>query len=132
MIKIHFIGYLGKDAITNTVNGSNVINFNVAHTEKFYDAKNQLQEKTTWVDCAYWVDKLGVLPYLTKGTQVYVEGIPEAKAYTTKEGKAAASLAVRVLMLRLLGSAKNTEQSVIAPNKTEFTNKEEVLEELPF
>ncbi len=32
------IGNLGKDCVTNLVNGKNVINFNVAHTEKFRDA----------------------------------------------------------------------------------------------
>ena len=33
------IGNLGKDCVTNLVNGKNVINFNVAHTEKFRDAQ---------------------------------------------------------------------------------------------
>ena len=40
------IGNLGKDCVTNLVNGKNVINFNVAHTEKFRDAKGEQKEKT--------------------------------------------------------------------------------------
>ena len=50
MIKLQVIGNLGKDCLTNVVNGKNVINFNVAHTEKFRDQQNNLKEKTTWVE----------------------------------------------------------------------------------
>ena len=51
MIKMQVIGHLGKDCIVNTVNGKNVINFTVAHTEKYRDSQGNNQEKTTWVDC---------------------------------------------------------------------------------
>ena len=37
MIKLQVIGNLGKDAVVNNVNGKSVINFNVAHTERFKD-----------------------------------------------------------------------------------------------
>ena len=47
MIKLQVIGNLGKDCITNTVNGKSVINFSVAHTEKFRDSSGQQKEKTT-------------------------------------------------------------------------------------
>jgi len=39
MIKLQVIGNLGKDCVVNTVNGKNVINFSVAHTEKYKDAQ---------------------------------------------------------------------------------------------
>ena len=60
MIKLQVIGNLGKDCVTNTVNGKNVINFNVAHTEKFKDAQGNQKDKTIWVDCAYWTDRTGI------------------------------------------------------------------------
>ena len=47
MIKLMVIGNLGKDCIVNTVNGKNVINFNIAHTEKFKDSTGAQREKTT-------------------------------------------------------------------------------------
>ena len=50
MIKLQAIGHLGKDAIVNNVNGKNVINFTVAHTEKFKDAQGVQKDKTVWVD----------------------------------------------------------------------------------
>src|SRR5579859_2415234 len=92
MIKLQVIGNLGKDCVTNTVNGKNVINFNVAHTEKFRDAQGNQKDKTIWVECAYWTDRTGIAPYLKKGTQVYAEGTTEV------------SLTLRVQNVQLLGS----------------------------
>ena len=103
MIKLQVIGNLGKDCITNTVNGKNVINFNVAHTEKFTSQGTQ-KDKTIWVECAYWTDKTGIAPYLKKGTQVYVEGTPEVRTYPKNDGTTGVSLTLRVQTVQLLGS----------------------------
>lgn len=104
MIKLQVIGNLGKDCVTNNVNGKNVINFSVAHTERYKDAQGQQKDKTIWVECAYWTDRTGIAPYLKKGTQVYVEGQPEVRTYQTQDGKQGASLTVRVQSVQLLGS----------------------------
>lgn len=104
MIKLQVIGNLGKDALVNNVNGKNVINFTVAHTERFKDAQGNQKDKTIWVDCAYWTDRTAVAPYLKKGTQVYVEGQPDVRTYTTQDGRNGATLAVRVSSVQLLGS----------------------------
>jgi single-strand DNA-binding protein len=104
MIKLQVIGNLGKDAIVNNVNGRSVINFTVAHTEKFKDAQGNQKDRTVWVDCAYWTDRTAVAPYLKKGTQVYVEGNPDVRTYTTQDGKNGATLTLRVLSVQLLGT----------------------------
>jgi single-strand DNA-binding protein len=104
MIKLQVIGNLGKDCITNTVNGKNVINFNVAHTEKFKDAQGNQKDKTIWVECAYWTDRTGIAPYLKKGTQVYAEGTPEVRTYPKNDGTTGVSLTLRVTSVQLLGS----------------------------
>ena len=103
MIKLQVIGNLGKDCITNTVNGKNVINFNVAHTEKFTSQGTQ-KDKTIWVECAYWTDRTGIAPYLKKGTQVYVEGSPEVRTYPKNDGTTGVSLTLRVQTVQLLGN----------------------------
>jgi|SRR5690606_4972872 len=103
MIKMQVIGNLGKDCLVNTVNGKNVINFSVAHTEKYRDSQGNNQEKTTWVDCAYWTDKTAVAPYLTKGMKVYVEGTPEVRTFQKQDGSTGASLSLRVREVQLLG-----------------------------
>jgi len=104
MIKLQVIGNLGKDCVTNTVNGKNVINFNVAHTEKFRDAQGNQKDKTIWVECAYWTDRTGIAPYLKKGTQVYAEGTPEVRTYPKNDGTTGISLTLRVQNVQLLGS----------------------------
>ena len=103
MIKLQIVGNLGKDCIVKEVNGKNVINFSVAHTERFKDSQGNQKERTTWVECAYWTDKTAVAQYLTKGKTVYAEGAPEADAYMNKEGQAAATLRMRVQSIQLLG-----------------------------
>lgn len=103
MIKLQVIGNLGKDAIVNNVNGKNVINFTIAHTEKFKDAQGNPKDRTTWVDCAYWTDRTAIAPYLKKGTQVYAEGTPDVRTYTTQDGRQGASLTLRIISVQLLG-----------------------------
>ena len=111
MIKLQAIGHLGKDCTVNTVNGKNVINFTVAHSEKYKDASGIQKERTTWIDCAYWTDRTAVSPYLKKGTQVYVEGNPDVRAYTTNDGKQGAALTLRVSSVQLLGSKPDGQGS---------------------
>ena len=103
MIKLQVIGNLGKDCVTNNVNGKTVMNFTVAHTERFRDAQGNQKDKTIWVDCAYWSDRTGIAPYLRKGTQIYVEGNPEVRTFTRNDGTAGASLSLRVREVQLLG-----------------------------
>lgn len=111
MIKLQVIGNLGKDCIVKEVNGKNVINFSVAHSERFKDAQGNQKERTTWVECAYWTDRTAVAQYLTKGKTVYAEGYPEADAYTNKDGNAAATLRMRVQTIQLLGGNSGETQA---------------------
>lgn len=103
MIKMQLIGHLGRDCMTNVVNGKSVMNFTVAHSEKFKDAQGNQKDKTIWVDCAYWSDRTGIAPYLKKGTQIFAEGIPDLRTYTKNDGSFGASLTLRVLNIQLLG-----------------------------
>jgi single-strand DNA-binding protein len=143
MIKLQVIGHLGKDCVTNTVNGKNVINFNVAHTEKFKDAQGNQKDKTIWVECAYWTDRTAIAPYLRKGTQVYAEGTPELKTYPKNDGTTGASLTLRVVNVQLLGSRNDnnsggysgesgyTSQSSTA-NAGAASEVTEAMDDLPF
>ena len=111
MIKLQIVGNLGGDCIVKEVNGKNVINFNVAHTEKFKDAQGNLKERTTWVNCAYWTDRTAVAQYLKKGKMVYAEGSPDVDGYLNKENQPAATLRMRVQNLQLLGGGDGAPQS---------------------
>jgi len=137
MIKLQIIGNLGKDCVVNTVNGKNVINFTVAHTEKYKDSQGNNQEKTTWVDCAYWTDRTAISPYLTKGKQVFVEGQPEVRTFTRQDGTGGASLSLRVREVQLLGGrgegatapAASSSSAVSVSSPAEVS---EPVDDLPF
>ena len=105
MIKLQVIGNLGRDCTVNNVNGRTVINFSVAHTERYRDSTTgELKPKTIWVECAYWTEKTAIAPYLKKGTQVYAEGTPDTRSYTTQSGENKISLTLRIQNVQLLGS----------------------------
>jgi single-strand DNA-binding protein len=134
MIKLQIIGNLGKDAVINNVGGKQVINFSVAHTEKF-TSNGEQKEKTIWVECAYWSEsKVG--PYLKKGTQVFAEGSPEVKTYSRNDGGTGTSLTLRVFSIQLLGGNKDEgHQQNSAPAVTATNNSSNVtapIDDLPF
>lgn len=134
------IGNLGKDAIVNTVNGQSVINFSVAHTEKYKDTKGVDVESTTWVSCAKWGGKTAISAYLTKGKAVYVDGTPSVRTYTNKDGKTVAELVLNVRDIQLLGGGKSDSTEANFPGKRGdghegIPNAEDVsepLDDLPF
>ena len=117
MIKLLVIGNLGKDAVVNNVNGKSVINFSVAHTEKYKDAQGNQKDRTVWVECAYWTDRTAIAPYLKKGTQVYVEGNPDVRTYATQDGKQGASLRLRVREMQVVGGSNRGNQQQSGDNQ---------------
>lgn len=148
MIKLQIIGHLGTDCTTNEVNGKTVINFPVAHSEKYKDAQGNLVEKTIWVKCAYWTDRTALAQYLKKGQLIFAEGTPEAEGYLNKDNQNAASLRMRVFQLQLLGSkndnqggntqpgssyqtASQSSSSANQPAQT-YSQVEEPADDLPF
>ena len=127
MIKLQIIGNLGKDCIVKDVNGKTVINFSVAHSERYKDALGNPKERTTWVECAYWTDKTAVAQYLTKGKTIYAEGYPDADVYLNKDNQSTATLRMRVMSLQLVGgvggenSGQNTGNVSAATSGTGYT-----------
>jgi len=134
MIKQQVIGHLGKDALVNNVNGKSVINFTVAHSEKFKDAQGNKKEKTIWVDCAYWTDRTGLAEYLKKGTNVHVDGSPDVRTYQRQDGTTAAQMTLRVASIQLLGSKPENNGGVAheAPAAAPVNELTEPLDDLPF
>jgi len=143
MIKLQVIGNLGKRLHSkNNVNGKSVINFSIAHTEKFKDSQGVAKERTIWVECAYWTDRTGISPYLKKGTQVYVEGTPDIRTYTTQDGRQGAALSLRIQSVQLLGARTSSNDSAPENNMPSHSNMQAVpqssaamveeMDDLPF
>lgn len=104
MLQLQVIGNLGADAEVKDFNGSKAVSFNVAHTERWTDAEGTKHESTTWVSCLLNGDGGKLLPFLKKGTSVYVEGAGSARCYSSpKERKFVAGLNLNVRHVELIG-----------------------------
>ena len=144
-LKMEVIGYIGQDAYVNQLNGNDVLNFSVAHTEKFTSKETgELKEKTTWVSCSYWskFSLANLKQYMTAGTLVAVEGTPSVRIYTNKNGEEQAALDLRVDNIILLSTKKTDDNVAEAPkkaaakkskeNKEVMSTELEAADDLPF
>jgi single-strand DNA-binding protein len=86
--KVILVGRLGKDAETRfTPSGVAVTKFSVATSRRWKDQQTQeWKEETDWSDVTLWRAE-NLASYLTKGTQVYVEGRLQTRSYDDKDGK---------------------------------------------
>ena len=75
MIKVEIIGNLGADAQLQEKNGNKFVAFRVANTDKWVDkSTGQVIESTQWISCTLNGDGGALLPYLKRGTKVFVRG----------------------------------------------------------
>ena len=139
MLKTTLIGSLGQSAAVNNVNGKTVINFSVAHSEKYKDSNGQVVNKVIWVAVSYWSEKTAIAQYLKKGTQVFVEGLPSVDTYKNREGQIMPQLKLRATMVQLLGGNKQENdnqkaapQSDLTPSQQEFLAGGVEVDEAPF
>lgn len=115
--KMTVLGNIGQDAVIKEINGKFVVNFSVAHNEKWKDAQGQQNEKTTWFSCAIWKDsreKTRIAEYLKAGQIVHLEGVPEIRLFDGQNGKAAA-INITVKEIHFAGAAPQGNRPAPAP-----------------
>jgi single-strand DNA-binding protein len=101
MFQITVIGNLGQEADLKDLNGKKYTAFRVAA-----NVKRGQQQETTWVSVlATYRENLQ--PYLTKGTQVYVCGDANIKAYAKHDGTACYDVSVFATNIQLLGKQES-------------------------
>lgn len=102
--KALLIGHLGRDAETKfTPAGTSVTRFSVATNRRWKDQQTQeWKEETNWTNVVLWRQE-NLANYLTKGTQVYVEGRIQTRSYDDKDGKKVYSTEVVADEVILLG-----------------------------
>ena len=131
-----FIGNLTRDAVQKLSNNQKpYTTFDIAINDK----RGQ-KESVMYVSCIMGGDTSKLLPYLTKGTKVCVQGRVSCHAYTNKQGQAIANLDLLVNQLELLGGNKDKAAAPqpqqtgsgfapsSAPNQPNVTDEED----LPF
>ena len=110
MNKIIVIGNLGKDPeMRYTPNGQAVTSFSVASNRKYTTASGERKEETEWFNVSAW-GKLGETcnQWLTKGSQVYVEGRLHSRSYEGRDGQTRFVNEINLTDVQFLGRAQGT------------------------
>lgn len=114
-LELQVIGHLGRDAMANNVNGKTVLNFSVAHTEKYKDTQGNQRENTTWINCSMW-ERPNLQQYLRKGSVVHLKGKPEIRLYKSHTGETKAEMRLRINELTLLPGGQRDANASPAGN----------------
>lgn len=105
MNKIIVIGNLGRDPeMRYTPNGQAVTSFTVASNRKYKTAGGEQKEEVEWFNVSAW-GKLGETcnQFLTKGSQVYVEGRLSSRSYESN-GQTRFSMEINLTDIQFLGT----------------------------
>ena len=103
--KVQLIGNLGNaPEVKNTEKGKQLAKFSIATNETYYNVKGEKVTETQWHNLIAWgkVAEL-VEKYLTKGSEVAIEGKLMNNNYTDKDGNKRYSTEIQVNELLLLG-----------------------------
>lgn len=87
--KVQIIGNLGADPeMRFTASGQAVATFNVAVNRRYQTRDGERREETEWVRCVAWARLAETTSqYLTKGSQVYLEGRLQTRQWEDREGQ---------------------------------------------
>lgn len=121
MIRIEIIGNLGADALLQEKNGNKFVAFRVANTDKWVDkSTGQVIESTQWISCTLNGDGGALLPYLKRGSKVFVRGNAQFVIFSsakTRQMEVGVNLFVREI--ELCGGQKENQQTAQQPQQPE-------------
>lgn len=106
MHKIVIIGNLGRDPeMRYTPSGQGVTSFSVASNRRYRTADGEQREDTMWFNVNAWGRQAEICnQYLTRGSQVYVEGTLTTRIFRGNDGQPRVSNDVRMTEMRMIGS----------------------------
>lgn len=132
--KVILIGRLGRDPETRFMaNGEAVCNFSVATSEKYTDKNGQRQEATEWHNVTMY-RKLAEIAgqYLTKGSQVYLEGKIQSRKYTDKNGVERTAYDIIANEMKMLGGNTQTPAQKPQQAQAQAQAQDDISDDVPF
>jgi single-strand DNA-binding protein len=107
--KVQLIGNLGNaPEVKNTENGKKLVRFALATNETYRNAKGDKIVETQWHNLIAWGKVAEIAEkYLSKGTEVAIEGKLVNNNYTDKDGNKRYGTEIVVNELLLLGAKSN-------------------------
>ena len=106
--KVQLIGNLGMNPEIKTFDGGKKLaKMSIATNESYKNAKGELVKETTWHNLIAWNKTADIIEkYLTKGSEVAIEGKLVNKIYTDKEGVKRYTTEISVNEILMLDSKK--------------------------
>ena len=132
--KVILIGRLGRDPeVRYMPNGEAVCNFSVATSEKYTDKNGQRQEVTEWHNVTMY-RKLAEIAgqYLTKGSQVYLEGKIQSRKYQGKDGIERTAYEIIANEMKMLGGNSQATQEQPKRQQAPAAPVEDIDDDVPF
>ena len=111
--KVMLIGHLGRDPeIRYSQQGLAMVNFSVATSEQWTDKNTgERQERTEWHRIVAFGKQAEILEkYLSKGSQIYIEGRLQTRSYE-KDGQTVYTTEIVVLNFQFLGGRQDSAGS---------------------
>ncbi len=134
MQQIQIIGRVGQDAVIRETATNKFTSFSVAVSDNYTDRQGAKVERTQWYDLT--TDNTNLTKYLTKGTQVFVQGRLSVGTYTDTYGKVQPQCKVSARVIELLSSKKEETEKPATAQTTQATgptyNSDDEANDLPF
>lgn len=132
--KVILIGRLGREPeLRYMANGEAVCNFSVATSESWKDKNGQRQESTEWHNVTMY-RKLAEIAgkYLTKGSQVYLEGKIQSRKYQGKDGIERTAYEIIANEMKMLGGNSQATQEQPKRQQEPTAPVENITDDAPF
>lgn len=133
--KAILIGNLGKEPEARTLdNGTKVVTFSLATTEKGYTTQSgqQVPEKTYWHNIVAWRQLADIIErYCHKGDKIYIEGKITSRSYENAQKQTMWTTEIVADKIELLGS-RQEQQPAHQPQQSNQYVQQQSSDELPF
>ena len=118
--KVTLLGHVGKDPEVKTSGGGMTIaNFSIATSDRQKNAQGEWEDKTEWTNLVAFKKTAEIIrDYVTKGSQVYVEGKLSTSSWADKQtGQKRYKTEVIVNEIVLLSSNEEKRPQRVADNE---------------
>jgi len=136
--KVILLGHLGQNPdLRYTTNGEAVVNLSLATSETWKDrATGEKREATEWHRVGVFGKPAEIAAqYLSKGSQIYVEGKIRSKKYTDKNGVERVAFEIISDSFTMIGKAPDQATPKAAPKATKQTEVKDdafMNDDIPF
>jgi single-strand DNA-binding protein len=117
--KAILVGNLGTDPeLRYTPSGKAVANFSLATNEQWTNKDGEKEERTEWHRIVAW-GRLGEIcgEYLSKGSQVYIEGRIQTRPWEDRDGNKRYTTEIIAQTMQMLGGISRKEGEASSPEE---------------